>query len=641
MNELKFTFYFSLKGEDADPFLGDGLMVVADGLGGAGSEVHKIDRRKNKWEAEIMKSAFDDCEDIAEVLGKNYFDQLIGPMIDGKDDTSALWASRIVIARCVYALMSANGKTEYDNLSDEDTRKKLVDFIQAGLNKVKNDFKLQTGPYSGQKILPTTLVFVRYQYNEGENKVIAEVLWAGDSRCYALTLDGLKILSEDDEDNSGSITNCFYADNTKVELNYKRYEISTPCALFVASDGIFDPFESEDYLYVEQTLLSAIDESESISGAGDKLKKFYEEIHSDDATMAFAAFGFDGFEDMKNGFKGRTDYITKIAKDNLAMRSKIALMDNGGQDVTNYVEQRTKDKFKTIVSIIAENIAQGETDDPVIEALRKKAQAEQKAQKAPKGKQGWWNFNKKKKGSKGAAESEIKIPGLEMLAKVVDTDILDKIINEHIENGTVEQIFEETKNNEEILTLAKRLDDYIKQMKDIWDKAPKDRIWDKVPQDKNYDRPKPDDPLIIQNIKRAQGGIARCLNGYHSTHKSFTDKWKGKKNALKPSTIDKIFVEGIVKEYEQCRQKKIEYALMQSDQDLVRDAIVEALKTSKSSEIDKEYTSTKLDGFRTYYKVSSNTEERNKITEFKGELKNLKEAHDELRNKNDEKLGND
>ena len=186
---------------------------------GAGSEVHKIDRGENELEDDIMESAFVKCEDIAEVLGKNYFDQLIEPMIDYKDDTSALWASRIVIARCVYALMSANGKTEYDNLSDEDTRKKLVDFIQAGLNKVKNDFKLQTGPYSGQKILPTTLVFVRYQYNEGENKVIAEVLWAGDSRCYALTLDGLKILSEDDEDNSGSITNCFYADNTKVELN--------------------------------------------------------------------------------------------------------------------------------------------------------------------------------------------------------------------------------------------------------------------------------------------------------------------------------------------------------------------------------------------------------------------------------------
>ena len=41
--DLKFRFYSVLKNEDAPPFLSDTLLAVADGLGGSGSTVHKID----------------------------------------------------------------------------------------------------------------------------------------------------------------------------------------------------------------------------------------------------------------------------------------------------------------------------------------------------------------------------------------------------------------------------------------------------------------------------------------------------------------------------------------------------------------------------------------------------------------------
>lgn len=224
MRDLKFAFYSVLKNEDADPYSGDNLMIVADGLGGAGSIVHSIDRDKHHdlYES-IMASAFGDCPDIAAKLGDDYFKKLIAPMIDDKNDTSALWASRIVMARCAYAIIAND---QYEELDKENVRKHLAGFIQKGLESVKDKFKLEKGTYFGQKILPTTLAFVRYK--EDKDQVVAETLWAGDSRCYALTIDGLKILSIDDEDSSGSITNCFHADNKeeKYRLGKNRKELA-------------------------------------------------------------------------------------------------------------------------------------------------------------------------------------------------------------------------------------------------------------------------------------------------------------------------------------------------------------------------------------------------------------------------------
>ena len=46
--KLAFGFYSQLKGEDAPPYLGDGLIAVADGLGGSGSTVHALRPEERK-----------------------------------------------------------------------------------------------------------------------------------------------------------------------------------------------------------------------------------------------------------------------------------------------------------------------------------------------------------------------------------------------------------------------------------------------------------------------------------------------------------------------------------------------------------------------------------------------------------------
>ena len=55
---MLFTAYSVLKNEDAIPYAEEGLVAVADGLGGAGSTVHLIDReRHTQFERELYRTA--------------------------------------------------------------------------------------------------------------------------------------------------------------------------------------------------------------------------------------------------------------------------------------------------------------------------------------------------------------------------------------------------------------------------------------------------------------------------------------------------------------------------------------------------------------------------------------------------------
>ena len=364
MNELTFKFYSILKNEDAMPYIGEDILVAADGLGGSGSAVHAIDRRKHEdMRGDLLTSAFGDMNLSPEFA--KYVEQLIAPMVDERDDTSALWASRIVIARCVYAL---EGEFKGADLSDEKTRKHLVEFISQGLTDTARKFKLQNGKYDGQLLLPTTLAFVRYQ--QTGKSVIAETLWAGDSRCYALTPNGLLLLSKDDEDSSGAITNLFYADNKKTKLNYLRHELPLPCILLAVSDGVFDPFDPNENLGVEHTLLSKIRECASLEELCTRLKKFFDGVHADDATMAFVPLGFGSYEQIQQTLSKRTDEILAIREQQAEMYSALQVLNQSEEEARHYVSSRTSDRFDYVLPVLVDALESGSDDIIVTPAVR-------------------------------------------------------------------------------------------------------------------------------------------------------------------------------------------------------------------------------------------------------------------------------
>lgn len=352
-NTLKFSLYSVLKNEDAPPFVGKNLLVAADGLGGAGSTVHEIDRKRHSRLAEdIRRAAFGDFDLNACEEGQfaSYLDQLIEPMSDGVADTSALWGSRIAIGRFLYAVRYLEEFSEIKRLRDPDVRERLAAFVSKGLHRVVKEFDLKRGKYDNQLLLPTTLAAVFFE--ERESTVVADCIWAGDSRCYALLPSGMKLLTEDDEDSSGAITNLFFASDKPTVLHHRRYQFSKPCALLAVSDGVFDPYDPHDYLGVEHTVQCAIAENESLEELRESLLQTFNSIHSDDATIAFTAFGFCDYADMKQSLAGRCQQVESLLKRWKEMHSVLEVINQPEEDIAGYIRTRTSDKYAAIAAAL-------------------------------------------------------------------------------------------------------------------------------------------------------------------------------------------------------------------------------------------------------------------------------------------------
>lgn len=369
-------FYSVFHNEDAFPFVSDNLLIIADGLGGAGSSLHTLKPKQNeKLHEKIIKTAFCDFEEDKLNEMKEYLDYLVADIADGKPHTSALWASRIVIARCAYALSYLQDFANAD-LSDENVRKSLIDFILLGLHKTAAHFGLEKGTISGHLLLPTTLAFMKHS-TEDNGDIVAEVLWAGDSRCYVLTKDGMKQLSTDDEDKSGAITNLFTADKDRkpTYLNYKKFKIQSPCLLFCVSDGIFDPFEPYN-LGVEYHILSKINETDSYEGWMSLLENLFDQIRQDDATMAIAPIGFADYEDFKKTMAERIEFITSTWDEYIRIKAMLSVLEQDENSVRSYVATRTKDKINSVVPKLASLIVSNSEDIVCTSEIKEKIEEE-------------------------------------------------------------------------------------------------------------------------------------------------------------------------------------------------------------------------------------------------------------------------
>lgn len=387
MNELAFKFYSIIKNEDVPPYLGEGFLVCADGLGGSGSVVHEIDREKHPdLKNELFEAAFGDIGKDELAFCADYVDSLLSEMADEKSDTSAMWGSRIATVRFIYVMTK---KPEgMADVSSESDRAAIAKFIHKGLLSVKNHFDLSVGSITGMLPLPTTLCSVKYE-DKGDY-VLAESIWAGDSRCYYITADGLKCASIDDEGSNGGITNLFDAlDETVTTLNYKKFEIKKPCVLLTASDGIFDTFkpsvnhsfEPENF-GVEQEILSHVMKASSPEEASVLLHDCYNKDHrGDDSTLCFVPIGFDSYEDVKKVLKPRADKICALWDEFKTRESQLFSLSVDENSLASYVKQRTRDKFSTIVAKIAE-LYSTDTPDPVFTKELSEFFAEKKAELA-------------------------------------------------------------------------------------------------------------------------------------------------------------------------------------------------------------------------------------------------------------------
>lgn len=341
---LSFKFYEETSYEDAGPYLNENTMIVCDGCGGAGGFYHHVKPELIDSFEKIKQLVLpEETDESSDEFLKEYFSPIYeDPTVNR---TSAFWASRIALARYIFFL----------NDKDFD-QEKAKDFVAKGLDDVAKKLNLEKPIIGSKTLLPTTLVSISL-LNPDRKRFEAEVFWAGDSRAYLLSKDGLKQLTIDDEDETGAITNLFTAkEGHHTKMNRREYRnIEKPCALFVCSDGLFDNYSDLDFEYL---LLGMMNEANDLEDYRNKLVNFYNKSKSDDCTMAFTALGFEDFTQMKQYFTERNDYVANLHakylqyRDYLLLKQKPELFD----DYLSKIISRTNDKKDSIIAAIEEEL---------------------------------------------------------------------------------------------------------------------------------------------------------------------------------------------------------------------------------------------------------------------------------------------
>lgn len=168
---------------------------------------------------------------------------------------------------------------------------------------------------------PTTAA-IAYAKNETDGIAI-HVIWAGDSRIYAIDSKGLMQLSNDDLDGEDALSNLtsdaaltnLISSDGKYVLHHKRILAKRPIIIIAASDGCFSYYSSP--MEFEYMLIEALVNSNSIDGVRKKIINELNEVAGDDFTLGLMAFNFGTYADIKNAMLKRIkllydNYISKI-----------------------------------------------------------------------------------------------------------------------------------------------------------------------------------------------------------------------------------------------------------------------------------------------------------------------------------------
>lgn len=272
------------KGEDAEPTWrahesGRGLIGVYDGTGGAGAGV-----ARRLGDGTELSGAYVGSRLTKEVL-ETWFTRSV-------DRSEPLSEERL----------AALSRLMKGALVDEAAN---ADQPEAGGMVLKGSLK---------RLLPTTLAAVAFE--EMAEGIVADALWAGDSRCYALTPGrGLQVLSVDDTRdvdalslirNDQPMENLVSADRD-FTIHRTRYQLHRPVVLLTATDGCFGYVHTPAHF--EHLLLDSLDHATDLVSWGADLVQRLDGIAGDDVSFSLVAYGFCSFPAMQVAMRPRRGYL--------------------------------------------------------------------------------------------------------------------------------------------------------------------------------------------------------------------------------------------------------------------------------------------------------------------------------------------
>ncbi len=269
-------------GEDADPIITLNehrrLIAVLDGLGGSGSEKYQT--------------------------------------ADGQTHTGAYLGARYT-RDCLEQWFTTAGHHTI-------TAPVLKDLKQAILTHLNNQLSTLSSQPSlirskMRRTLPTTLASIFYAVHPKQTQL--DVVWAGDSRAYLLTPNGLRQLSNDDADvheetyagimQDAPLTNCI-STNVDFCLNHHHYTEQLPTIIMVCTDGCYGFLNSP--VHVEELLLTCLNTATTATEWGTRISEKLQPIAGDDCAMALVCVGWEDLHSVKRAFKSRSAVVNELVQ---------------------------------------------------------------------------------------------------------------------------------------------------------------------------------------------------------------------------------------------------------------------------------------------------------------------------------------
>ncbi len=140
-------------------------------------------------------------------------------------------------------------------------------------------------------------------------------IWAGDSRVYTMTADGLAQLTQDDCSvadpfenlyQNGSLKN-FISQGRPVVLNIRRVDVARPMLVMAASDGCFGYYSTP--MEFEGTILRTLMQVSSLNQWEQLLKEQICAVAGDDVSLILAGYGYGSFEQLQQDLKLRHQLV--------------------------------------------------------------------------------------------------------------------------------------------------------------------------------------------------------------------------------------------------------------------------------------------------------------------------------------------
>ncbi len=199
---------------------------------------------------------------------------------------------------------------DFSDSGDElgkDISLELYDVFTEKLKRIESQTTATAIKGSLTKSFPTTASLIFFK--RCGRRIYASFVWAGDSRGFILTSDGLCQITTDDIDADEDALSNLTSDSRLInvvsaagdyKLNYRGVKCPPAGVLISATDGSFGYFKTP--MEFEYMLINALSKSESIDEWQSNINAYIAEYTGDDFTLAVAVYGYKSFRMLKRMF---------------------------------------------------------------------------------------------------------------------------------------------------------------------------------------------------------------------------------------------------------------------------------------------------------------------------------------------------